>query len=87
MVALMHDSTANVSVTADTVPNPRLAYRVRDAAAQIGIHERMMWRYIQTGAIQSFKIGGSRRITHEALVAFIKAAVERQLAAAKKAAA
>lgn len=51
---------------------PQLAYRVRDAARQLGVSERQAWRLVAEGELESFKFGRSRRITHEALVAFVR---------------
>jgi excisionase family DNA binding protein len=73
----MHDIARHVSVTRDTEAITRVAYTVDGAAEQVGVSGRQMWRWIKAGRIESIKIGGSRRVTHRALLDF----VERESAA------
>jgi excisionase family DNA binding protein len=68
----MHDMPAPVSVTRGT-DAPRIAYRIREAAEQIGLSERQVWRLLAAGEIQSFKFGSSRRVTHQALLDYVDA--------------
>jgi excisionase family DNA binding protein len=49
----------------------KLAYSTREAAEQVGLSPRQIQSYIQAGVLESFTIGRSRRITHQALVDFI----------------
>jgi excisionase family DNA binding protein len=51
-----------------------IAYKPGEAARLMGISERKLDELIATKAIRSFKIGKSRRITLEAINAFIKKA-------------
>jgi excisionase family DNA binding protein len=50
-----------------------LAYSVRDAARLIGISERKVVELISRKELRSFKVDKSRRITLEAINAFITA--------------
>jgi excisionase family DNA binding protein len=49
-----------------------IAYKPDQAARLMGISERKLDELIATKEIRSFKIGKSRRITHDAITAFIK---------------
>jgi hypothetical protein len=81
----MRDSGEHGSVIGGSAPPTRIAYRIRDAADQIGLSEREMWRLVKDGQIASFKYGefrnSPRRISHEALVAYVQSK-QRQSAAA-----
>ncbi len=52
-----------------------IAYRVPEAAKQIGVSEREMWRLIKSEDIASIKLGphrtSGRVVEHEALVAYL----------------
>ena len=50
----------------------RLTYKVREAAAILGIGERTLWALVKENCIDSITIGSSRRITRDALIAFIE---------------
>jgi excisionase family DNA binding protein len=52
----------------------RLAYRIDDAAAAIGISRSTLFEYIKDGRIPSRKIGASTVIRHRDLEAFLDAA-------------
>jgi hypothetical protein len=60
---------------ASTGSNTKIAYRVPDAAAQIGVSEREMWRLVKSREIPSVKYGPHRTsprvVTHQALVAWV----------------
>jgi excisionase family DNA binding protein len=51
-----------------------IAYKPNEAARLMGISERKLDELIATKQIRSFKIGKSRRITLDAINAFIKKA-------------
>lgn len=72
----MRDSVEHGSAIDGTASSVRIAYRVRDAADQIGVSEREMWRLLRAGEIESFKYGqhrtSPRRISYEALVAYVQ---------------
>ncbi|GAA2566105.1 hypothetical protein GCM10010435_44050 [Winogradskya consettensis] len=81
----MHDSEVTSSVIRDSAarfPKPdRVAYRVRDAAEQLGLSERQMWRLVSTRQIESYKTdpsspSSSRRISHQALLDYVAAATK-----------
>jgi excisionase family DNA binding protein len=48
-----------------------LAYTVPHAAELLDLSPRLVWHLVHTGAIESVKIGRSRRITREALIAYL----------------
>ena len=66
----------------------RLLYRVRDAAAVISVSERTMWYLIGAGEIETLSIEGARctRVSHQALVEYVRRREVAARAAARKAA-
>lgn len=52
----------------------RLAYPPAEAAELLGLSRARLYQLIADGSIRSFKIGRSRRISAEALGAFLDAA-------------
>jgi excisionase family DNA binding protein len=46
----------------------RLGLRVADAAAVLGICRSKIWTMIQTGELESFKIGGSRLVRTDSVI-------------------
>ncbi|MCX5066960.1 helix-turn-helix domain-containing protein [Micromonospora lupini] len=50
----------------------KLAYTVPQAAEAIGMGERTLWALVRSGAIRSYKVGASRRISRAALLEFIE---------------
>jgi excisionase family DNA binding protein len=62
----------------------RLAYSVEEAAALLGIGRTFMFQLVATGEIESFKIGNLRKISHEALVAYIDRLRSEQAAAVSR---
>lgn len=48
-----------------------LAHKVEEGAQQLGLSRAKMFELLKTGQIESIKIGRSRRIPHDALVAYI----------------
>jgi excisionase family DNA binding protein len=49
----------------------QIVYNVPHAAKVLDLSERQMWELVRKGDIESFKMGGNRRITRAALVAYI----------------
>lgn len=75
----MHGSTAIASPdTRERQPESpaqiprRMAYKVPEAAALLNLHPRTVWRLVKSGALPSVKLGGSRRIRHEDLEAYLR---------------
>jgi excisionase family DNA binding protein len=62
----------------------RLAYSVEEAAALLGIGRTFMFQLVATGEIESFKIGNLRKISHEALIAYINRLRSEQAAAVSR---
>jgi excisionase family DNA binding protein len=62
----------------------RLAYSVEEAADLIGIGRTFMFYLVGTGEVDSFKIGKLRKISHEALVEYLKRLSAEQAAAARR---
>jgi excisionase family DNA binding protein len=58
-----------VPVTADDV---KLLYRVREAAAMLGLGESKLWELLARGEIESVKIDGARRIPREAIETYVR---------------
>lgn len=58
-----------MTVTADRGP---LLYRVRDAAAMLGLGPSKTWELIARGELESVKIDGARRVPHEAIVSYVR---------------
>lgn len=52
--------------------NQKLAYTVREAAQLLSISRSLLYEMIQSGRIQSVKIGRSRRITNEHIRDFLE---------------
>lgn len=50
----------------------RLLYRPEEAAAQLAVGRSRMYQLIATGAIESVQIGRSRRVSADALAAFVE---------------
>lgn len=54
------------------IVRPPLAYTVPEAALALRISERQVWELIRTGAIESIRIGRSRRIPSAVLNAYVE---------------
>lgn len=70
----MHEAKA-VDGFADRVEallGEQLAYKIPHAAKVLDMGERKVWDLVQSGAIESFQIGRSRRITRAALLAYLE---------------
>lgn len=50
---------------------PRLAYTVPEASVVTAIPETKLWEDIRTRRLRSFRYGHCRRVSHEALVAYV----------------
>lgn len=62
----------------------RLAYRIDDAADVVGFSRSTLYKDIQSGALKTIRRGRSRRVTHSALLAYVKG-LEKAAAASAKA--
>jgi excisionase family DNA binding protein len=49
-----------------------LLYRVREAAAMLGLGPSKTWELIARGELESVKIDGARRVPHEAIVSYVR---------------
>jgi excisionase family DNA binding protein len=52
-------------------PGEKLLYRVEEAAQMLAVGRSKMWEIVLRGDIESLKIDKSRRISREALAAYI----------------
>jgi excisionase family DNA binding protein len=59
---------------------PKFAYRIEEACELASIGRTSMYELIEAAEIESFKVGRSRLIPHDSLVAFL----ERRRAAARE---
>jgi excisionase family DNA binding protein len=55
-----------------------LVYSVEEAASVLGIGRTFMFRLVAAGEIESFKIGNRRKITRDALDAYIAEQLSKQ---------
>jgi excisionase family DNA binding protein len=69
----MHaDATPSNSTGGNVLPaDDQIAYTVPHAAQVLDIGVRTAWQLVHTGAIPSFTVGRSRRVTRAALVAWV----------------
>lgn len=67
----MRGSAEDPNAVGDSEVTP-LAHSVKRAADLLDLSERKVWQLIDENKIESFKVGWSRRIPHESLVAFVK---------------
>jgi excisionase family DNA binding protein len=49
----------------------RLLYRVREAAQILAVSQSKMWEIVLRGDIDSIKLDGARRITRDAIDAYV----------------
>jgi excisionase family DNA binding protein len=66
------DAAPRNSVDGNGADDEPLAYTVPQAARKLAIGERSMWHLVHTEQVESFKIGASRRIPREALLAYLE---------------
>lgn len=50
----------------------RLLYRVGEAAEMLGICRSKAWELVARGDLESLKIDGSRRVTRQAIEAYVE---------------
>ncbi len=77
----MRDSAESATVGSEE-PSEPLACTIREAARLLSLGTRKVEYMIQTGELESIKIGRARRIPREAIDAYIKERREKQRAAA-----
>jgi excisionase family DNA binding protein len=67
------DAAPRNSVDGNGADDEPFAYTVPQAAKKLAIGKRSMWHLVHTEQVESVKIGASRRIPREALLAYLKA--------------
>jgi excisionase family DNA binding protein len=70
-------SAEGISLAVDLV---RRVYTVEEAAAVLGIGRTFMFRLLATGQVESFKIGKRRKVTSEAIEAYVRRLIREQAA-------
>lgn len=58
---------------------PCISYSVPNAAKVLDVPETKLWQAVKDKQLRSFKVGRSRRVTHEALCEYVER-LERELA-------
>lgn len=66
------DASPRNSVDGNGADDEPLAYTIPQAAQKLSIGKRSMWHLVYTDQIESVKIGASRRIPREALLAYLE---------------
>jgi excisionase family DNA binding protein len=51
---------------------PRMAYRINEAAKQVGISRATIYRWIATGKLKTVKVGGIRLVSAKAIHVLIE---------------
>ncbi|MGA2977318.1 MAG: helix-turn-helix domain-containing protein [Spirochaetia bacterium] len=64
---------------------PRLQYSASEAARQLSIGTRTLWRYVRAGKLSTVALGGRRFFRHADLAAFIDAHLDTSGAPGKSA--
>jgi len=62
-----------------TADLPCMSYSVPNAAKVLDVPETKLWQAVKDKQLRSFKVGRSRRVTHEALCEYVER-LERELA-------
>ena len=57
---------------------PCIPYSIPNAAKVLDVPETKIWQAVKDKHLRSFKVGRSRRVTHEALFEYVEG-LERQL--------
>lgn len=71
VLTFVHGWCTVVHVTAEPLVGDRLAYTVAEAARLVGISRSGLYKLIRAGEIETVKIGAARRVTPEAIRAFL----------------
>jgi len=66
----MHESAGQNA--SEHARSEQIAYTVKHAAKVLDIGERTLWQLINSGEVESFKIGWSRRISRSALEQYVE---------------
>jgi excisionase family DNA binding protein len=61
-----------------TADLPCISYSIPNAAKVLDVPETKLWQAVKDKQLRSFKVGRSRRVSHEALCEYVEA-LERQL--------
>lgn len=56
----------------------KMLYRVEEAGQELGVGRTRMFALIDSGEIESIKIGKSRRVPHDALLSYVRRLRESQ---------
>lgn len=56
----------------------RLAYTIDEVAELVGVHRTTVYDWVRDGRLGSVKIGGSRRVPRECVLALLNPDAERQ---------
>ncbi len=59
----------------------RLAYRARDLAEALGVHERTVWRWLAEGRLEPVKVGGATLIPADQVERLVPGAAPQPLRA------
>ncbi|WP_322769649.1 excisionase family DNA-binding protein [Frankia sp. Cr1] len=51
---------------------PPLLHTVRSAQRELGLSRATIYRLLESGALESIRIGSARRIPHDALVGYVE---------------
>jgi len=54
-----------------TVDLPNISYSIPNAAKVLDVPETKLWQAVKDRQLRSFKIGRSRRVTHDALCEYV----------------
>lgn len=65
------DDSDNSPAGTGSIARDRVAYKIADAAVLLSLSRRKVEYLVAQGEIASFKIGGSRRIAGEEILAFV----------------
>ena len=69
--AILGVSAKRLSTSTGSEPvEPRLAYRIDDAAQLLSVSRSTLYRLIDSGDLTAIRIGSDLRVTHEALSRF-----------------
>lgn len=56
----------------------RLLFGIPEAAEALSLGDRTVWKYVQSGAIRSIRLGGRRLIPASALAEFVAGLLEAE---------
>jgi excisionase family DNA binding protein len=71
---MVEEVPTGICVGAAAVPEGPMLMSVKDAATHLGVSRGMMYEFVNTGEVESLRIGSRRLISRDALTQFIEAA-------------